>query len=235
MSDSAASSAAPAAAPAPAAAAPAAAAPAADATTLLTAPDPAAAPAAAPAPAADDGKQGEGEAKPDDKKPDEADAHAPEAYEDFKLEGEAKLDDEFLGAFKPLAKQLDLPQGKAQQLAQMAATESTRLATKFVTDLRAQVDANSQAWETAVKADPELGGDKHPEVMATAKKALTTFGSPELAQFLNESRLGNNPHLVRLLYRAGKHISQDNVPPGRAAAPSKADADVFYAKPITGT
>ena len=99
-----------------------------------------------------------------------------------------------------------------------------------MTDLRERVDTNAKAWETAVKADSELGGERHDEVMGTAAQALKTFGTPELHSFLLESRLGSNPEVVRLLYRVGKAISQDGVTPGRATPGTKADADVFYGK-----
>ena len=233
--------AAPAAAPAPAgdavASAPAAAPAPAQPSTLLTdaaaaATDDTTAPAAdspAAEPANADGKTPADPAQGKDQSKD-ADLHAPEKYEPFTLEGEAQLDADFLGAFEPLAKELDLPQGKAQKLAELGAKEGQRLSAKFVTDLQQRVDANAKSWETAVKADPELGGDKHGEVMGVAAHALKTFGSPELNSFLVESRLGSNPELIRLLYRAGKAISQDGVPPGRSTAGTKSDADVFYSK-----
>lgn len=212
-------------APAPAVEAPApATAPAPAPTTLLT--DAADAPATAPAPEADPTAKPE-EGKEPEKKP-EAPEGAPEEYGDFELPEGSKLDDEFVTAFKPLAKELDLPQGKANKLAQMAAAEGQRLQTKFVTDLQGMVDRNAQEWADAVKADPELGGEKHGEVMAHAAKALNQFGSPALKQFLNESRLGNNPELIRLLFKAGKAISQDPAVPGRAAVATKADHEVFY-------
>lgn len=199
-----------------------AAAPAEAPSTLLT--------AAADAPAeGDKPAEAPAEAKPEDKpKADDPDAHAPEEYAAFELPEGAQLDDTFTEAFKPLAKELDLPQGKANKLAQLAAQESGRLQSKFVTDLQGMVDRNAQEWAAAVKADPELGGDRHAEVMATAAKALNEFGSPALKQFLNESRLGNNPELVRMLFKAGKAISQDVAVPGRAAASTKADHEVFY-------
>ncbi|HEU6453911.1 MAG TPA: hypothetical protein VN201_00445, partial [Roseateles sp.] len=184
------------------------------------------APAAAPA----EGAKPEGEEGKEKPAPTDADLHAPEEYEPFTIEGDAQLDGEFLEAFTPLAKELDLPQGKAQRLAELGAKEGQRLAGKFVTDLRDRVDSNAKAWETAVKADPELGGEHHDEVMGTAAKALKTFGTPELHSFLLESRLGSNPEMVRLLYRMGKAISQDGVTPGRATPGTKADADVFYGK-----
>lgn len=174
--------------------------------------------------------QGEGEEGKDKPKPDDdKDAHAPEEYADFELPEGAKLDDDFTKAFKPLAKELDLPQSKANQLAKLAATESQRLATKFVGDLQSRVDIQAKAWADEVKADPELGGANHEAVMGTAKKALDEFGTPAFKQFLKETRLGSHPEMVRLLHKAGKAISQDSVESGRPGMGTvKADADVFY-------
>lgn len=192
--------------------------------TLLTADDAPADPAATTEgqPAA----EGEGEKKPAN----DADAHAPEEYAAFELPEGATLDEEFATAFKPLAKELDLPQGKANALAKLAHQESQRLGTKFVSELQRTVDENAKAWETAVKADPELGGAQHAEVMGTAKRALDAFASPAFKQFLNESRLGSNPEMIRLLFKAGKAISQDGAVTGRTTTGSKTDADVFYGK-----
>lgn len=215
-----------AAAPAVGAAAPASA-PAAAPTTLLTAAADTATPEAKPTDAAaTDAKAGEGTKAAGS---DEADAHAPEEYAAFELPEGAKLDEDFTTGFKPIAKELDLPQGKANKLAQFAAQEHQRLSTKFVSDLQQRVDDNAKEWEASVKADPELGGERHAEVMGVAAKALNEFGSPAFKQFLNESRLGSNPEMVRLLYKAGKAISQDGVSAGRQSAGApKADADVFY-------
>lgn len=159
----------------------------------------------------------------------EAEQHAPEEYEPFKLPDNVSLDDGFITEFKSVAKELDLPQGKAQRLAELGAKMQADSATRFVTELQSTVDRNAQEWAAAVKKDPELGGDQHAEVMGVAVKALDTFGSPEFKKFLDESRLGSNPEMVRLLYRAGKAISQDTVTSGRQAAGLRTDADVFYA------
>jgi len=207
-------------APATSTAAPVVEAAPAEVTTLLTAETP-----------TEDAAPVDGEApKVVEEKPkaDDADNHAPEAYADFTLPENTKLDDEFLKEFKATAKELDLPQGKAQRLAEMGAKLSEKNATAFVSQLQATVDANAKAWEAAVKADPEIGGSAMNENMAVAKKALDTFGTPALKQFLNESRLGSNPELIRMLVKAGKAISQDSATPGRAAPSSKSDADVLY-------
>lgn len=175
----------------------------------------------------------EGEAKEGDKeKPktdDDKDAHAPEEYADFELPDGLTLDENLANGIKPLFKELDLPQGKAQKLAQFAAQEQKKAATAFVADLQSNVDKQAKAWEAAVQADPELGGANHKEVMAVARKALDEFGSPEFAKFLRETRLGSNPDMVRMLHKVGKAISQDSVTSGRTGNGTvKQDAEVFY-------
>ena len=174
----------------------------------------------------------EGEEKDDKEKTktdDDKDAHAPEEYADFELPDGLTLDETLVNGIKPLAKELDLPQGKAQKLAQFAAQEQKRAATAFVADLQANVDKQAKAWEAAVQADPELGGANHKEVMAVARKALDEFGSPEFAKFLRETRLGSHPDMVRMLHKAGKAISQDSVTSGRSGNGTvKQDAEVFY-------
>lgn len=231
------------------AATPAASAPAVAAPSPASAPA-AATPAAAPAPAAPTTLLTEATATPeaegtkptdapasdkdaatdaDKDKPKTADEqHAPEEYADFELPEGATLGGDFLTQFKDTAKKLDLPQGKANELAKLAATEAKRLGEGFVSKLQETVDRSAQQWREATLADPELGGENHKAVMAVAAKALETFGSPELKQFLNESRLGSHPELIRLLHKAGKHISQDSVIPGRSTTGTKTDAEVIY-------
>ena len=68
-----------------------------------------------------------------------------------------------------------------------------------------------------MKTDAEIGGDKLPENLAVARKALETFGTPELKALLNESGLGNHPEVIRFFYRSGKAISEDRVIRGGAA------------------
>jgi hypothetical protein len=51
---------------------------------------------------------------------------------------------------------------------------------------------------------------------------MDAFGTPQLRELLNESRLGNNPEMIRFMYRAGKAISQDKFVAGGPARPDGA-------------
>lgn len=161
----------------------------------------------------------EGDDKADDKPKTEG---APEEYADFTLPEGVTMD---LGEFKTIAKELNLPQDGAQKLVAMAA----KMQQGTVDSLRTHVDTTAAEWATTARADAEIGGAKFDENLGVAKKALDTFGTPELKTLLKESRLGNHPEVIRLLTRAGKAISQDGFVPGRASPSStKADHEVFY-------
>jgi hypothetical protein len=56
------------------------------------------------------------------------------------------------------------------------------------------------------------------------RKARDQFATPEFVPFLNESKLGNHPEMLRAFYRIGQAISQDGFVPGRGGAGSPANA-----------
>lgn len=126
---------------------------------------------------------------------------APESYA-FKAPEGVSFDDGVIGAFSEVAKELNLPQDAAQKvLDKMAPVIQARQMEQF--------EAARNQWAEATKADKEFGGEKLDENLATAKKALDTFGTPEFRALLNESGLGNHPEVIRVFYRAGKAISED--------------------------
>ena len=136
---------------------------------------------------------------------------APEQYEEFKAPEGQQFDPEVLNNFKEVAKDLNLSQEAAQKmLDKMAPVVAQRQAQ--------QVEALRSQWAEQSTADKEFGGEKLTENLGVARKALDTFGSPELKSLLNESGLGNHPEFIRLLYRAGKAISEDNFVGGNKSA-----------------
>ena len=206
------------------AAAPAPAAPAAGTTetTVLTP----AAPATAPAAGATEAKtteqiQQEADAAAATKK--EADAAkptgAPEAYTDFTLPEGMEMDVEVLGAFKNLAKELNIPQAKAQQLIDF----QTQLATKQAEEYQAAVVKQSQEWAASIKNDPEIGGENYEKNVESAIKVIQSFGDPALTELLNQSGLGNHPALFKFCHRISAAISEDKfvLPGSQANAPKE--------------
>lgn len=83
-------------------------------------------------------------------------------------------------------------------------------------------------WETQLKADKEVGGDKLAESIATAKKAVDQWGTPALMQHLDETGLGNHPDMIRFLVRAGSAMQDAKVLTTNAGGARKSFADALY-------
>jgi hypothetical protein len=91
------------------------------------------------------------------------------------------------------------------------------------------------------KTDKEFGGEKIKENMAVALKAVDALypdaKAPETIAIreLLKSPLGNHPDLIRLLFRAGKAISEDKfVIGGRGASSAPDKLNVLYDKTPAG-
>lgn len=126
-------------------------------------------------------------------------------YQDFTAPEDVVLDTELLGEFKAKAKEMGLPQDKAQQVVDLG----VKLQQKWQTQHMQQIEQTKTQWAEQANADKEFGGEKIAENLSIAKKALDAFGTPELKRLLNDSGLGNHPEIIRAFYRAGKQISED--------------------------
>lgn len=137
----------------------------------------------------------------------------PESY-DLKMPDGVELDQDAVAEFTAIAKELKLDQAAAQKLADVGAKMVQR-----------QVEAHAklvESWVEQVKTDKEIGGDRLAENLGVARKALETFGTPELRDVLNATGLGNHPEVIRAFYKVGKAISEDRFVSG---APKGGTAD----------
>lgn len=161
-------------------------------------------------------------AKADESKQKDKPEGAPENYE-FKAPEGVTFDDTVIGAFSEIARELDLPQDKAQKvLDKMAPVMAERQAE--------QIQIARTEWANAAKSDKEFGGEKLAENLGTAKKALDAFATPELRTLLEESGLGNHPEVIRVFYRAGKAISEDRFVSGQSGKTNQNDARRLYSE-----
>ncbi len=134
----------------------------------------------------------------------------PESY-DLKMPDGIELDTVAAEEFTAVAKELKLDQAQAQKLADIAAKQAQR-----------QIEGHAklvESWTELVKTDKEIGGDKLEENLGVARKAIDTFGSPELKALLNSSGLGNHPEVVKFAHKVGKAISEDGFVPGSPKGP----------------
>lgn len=196
----------PAAAPAPVAA-PAAATPAAAPPAALT--DAPAAVAEAPAPPgaitdADDGTKVDGEKKEGD--------DAPIEYVDFTLPEGSTLDPELRGKFTDILAKSGVSQDDAQSLVDLYGGEMKKLADAAKAPYEVWHKTRLE-WQASVKADPELGGANYEPMKAEVAKVIDALsGDPkdakELRQALAFTGAGNNPAVLRFLYRAAQAMNE---------------------------
>ncbi len=147
----------------------------------------------------------------------------PEKYE-FKAPEGTEYDPEVLEAFSGAARKGGLSQDAAQKLIDEMAPA---LAARQVD----QVQAIHHEWLETSSADKEFGGEKLKENLGVARKALDSFGTPELRTLLDETGLGNHPEVIRVLYRVGKAISEEKFVGGSPRGTGAANpASVLYDK-----
>lgn len=150
-------------------------------------------------------------------------AAAPESY-DFQMPEGFELNSEITEQFTAYAKDLKLPQDKAQAAVDMG----VRLVESFQSKQAEAFQQQQTTWRNEVTADKEIGGDKLEENLGYAARALDTF-APDLRQVLNDTGLGNHPAFVRAFVKIGKAISEDRLVGGEQHGKTQqADARSLY-------
>lgn len=157
---------------------------------------------------------------------------APEAYDLKAPEGSQGFDTEAFAIAEPVLRELNLTNEQAQKVVDVYPALMQRAADEAGKSIIADVVAQRAAWETASRADPEIGGtpEHHATVINTAAKALDKFGGAEFRSFLNETGLGNHPDMIRFAFRAGSAISEDTdfYRSDAAVAPKKTREEKYY-------
>lgn len=164
-----------------------------------------------------DGANGQEGAQGQAEKP----AGAPEKYEFKPPEGQ-QYDSGFVEAYTKAAKELNLTNDAAQKMLDTVVTATQARHAE-------QVKAVRDGWATEAKADKEIGGDKLPENLASAKRFMDAHGNPALTELLNVTGLGNHPEIIRAFSKAGKGLAQDGIVTGqRTAQAGQIDARQLY-------
>jgi len=141
----------------------------------------------------------------------------PEKYE-FKSPEGAEIDPSKIEVFGETAKELGLTQNQFQQLVEYDIKRSA----SAMQEMSAQFSERISHWADETKADKELGGESLDENLGLAKRAIDTFGSPQLAKLIDAPSdtnpeglgLGSHPEVIRLFYRVGRAISESDLVTG---------------------
>jgi hypothetical protein len=167
---------------------------------------------------------------------------APEAY-DLKPPEGAVLDARALKVVEPVFRDLDLSNDQAQALTDAYAKDVLpqvvqQVQSQAQQQLLADIVSTRKAWADEFTRDPEIGGsdEQRGEKLAVMAKAIDDLmgprGSPEgdaFRQLLNETGLGNNPTIGRLLFRAGQRLAEASIHHSQAGgASSRSMAEKMY-------
>lgn len=109
-------------------------------------------------------------------------------------------------------------------------------ASKLVQDLtlygQVKHDLQVEDWEAASRADPEFGGDKLDESLATANRVFAAYDPQgEIRTMLTETGYGNHPALIRFFVAIGRDLSPDRMVGAGGAGGTNANGvnlDAFY-------
>lgn len=110
------------------------------------------------------------------------------------------------------------------------------VASKLVQDLtlygQVKHDLQVEDWEAASRADPEFGGDKLDESLATANRVFAAYDPQgEIRTMLTETGYGNHPALIRFFVAIGRDLSPDRMVGAGGAGGTNANGvnlDAFY-------
>lgn len=163
-------------------------------------------------------------AKPEEKAP-EAKPVVPEKY-DLKLPEGSLLHASHVDKFSTDAKSLGLSQDQAQALL----NRESQLKSEFQSELIKQHEQNVSQWAVQAKADQEIGGANFGRAVELSKRFIDKHASPEFKEMLNASGYGDHPEMLRMIWRATKHLSEEPMvaPGSQAGSAKKSAAEILY-------
>lgn len=160
--------------------------------------------------------------KEDESKEDEG--KVPEKYE-LKIPEGLSISEDYAEQIQTHAKELGLSQEQAQKLVDRDAS----LIKEHHEHQKELMQVQAELWEEELRKDKDFGGEKYDETVSYARKAIKQYASPEIIEWLEESKFGSNDKLVKMFARIGRDFSADTFERGSSRPPqSRDDRDIFY-------
>ncbi len=136
------------------------------------------------------------------------------ALPDYRFPEDFDVDQGQLSDFQSVADQHGVSREAAQAFLDLYIKQQTGQG-KNVRDHQIQT---IQDWESQTKNDELVGGQDFERKLSIARTAVDRFGDQGLRDYLDESGMGSNPHVVRWMYRAGQFAADDRyIQPGSGA------------------
>jgi len=124
------------------------------------------------------------------------------------------LSDESVAKIAAFAKEHGLSQKQAEAQLQRENQVLSEARQTFEAESQAKMAEVQDSWVATAKNDKEYGGAEFAKNTELAKRVLAKYGTPEFNAILDDpkqGRFGNHPELMRVLYRIGKAMSEDQL------------------------
>jgi len=162
--------------------------------------------------AEDDKSKSKGDAdeksKDSDKNADGDEGGAPEKYEAFEMPKGVEIDQVLMDEFIPIARELNLSQSQAQQVAGLVPKIQAAV---LQSQVQAYEDQTTKHIDE-IKNDPEFGKGKFDATVGFAKRAMRDLGvEGDLEKAMEETGAGNHPAFIKAFARIGKMIGEDTI------------------------
>lgn len=102
------------------------------------------------------------------------------------------------------------------------------LITRLAEAETARQDAELEAWRSEIINDPNLGGENLKRTAEGARRVVQRFGDENLVSLLRDSGYGDNPAVVKFLYKISSIMSEDSLVLGEQGSSEKPLEDYFY-------
>lgn len=149
-------------------------------------------------------------------------SNVPESYTFTDMEGN-EIPSEDTAEFSAWLKDLGATQEQATKIFNAYVEDVKEQQKEFTQAIENQKAEQRKAWKQEVMSDPEIGGQNFEATKGYIKKAISTYGGPEVSQILNQSEFAFNPAFIRMFAKIGKAISSDNTFVTGRTAPQKED------------
>lgn len=132
---------------------------------------------------------------------------------------------EVAGEFTAIINELGIPRDGVARL--IALQEKTMTA---ASEMGSRAWAEMQdKWAGEVQNDPDIGGQKWPEVQGKIGQLLDTYGNAELRQAFDLTGAGNNPHVVRFMSKVATVLSEGGFVSGNPnPSEGRSPAEILY-------
>lgn len=143
---------------------------------------------------------------------------APEKYE-FSLGEGVNLDTAVVERYSATAKELDLPQDKAQKLLELGVQEVKAAQEAVTKSLEQEFMSTRDGWKKALASDETFGGAKQAETLSRAQRVLDEYFPADFREFLGMG-FGDNNHLIIGLAKIDQMLGESRVPRGGSSEPT---------------